>query len=374
MGDYRIISSDNHVIEPPDLWTSRMGSRFGDKCPHLVDGDGDQIWLFDGMKSSAVSGGTQAGRRFEDPSKLQPIEHIFENVPLGAYIGEEAVKDMDIDGVDVGIIYPTAGLSLFRAIRDSELLDACMGAYNDFLFQYCQADPKRLKGVAMVNLDDVGSAVRSLEHWAKMGFAGAMISSFPARMRYDSPEYEPLWAAAQDLGMPLSLHVLTSRPGPDAPFGDEYVDMMKVSSLINLDHWVRVSICDMILSGVFERYPKLMVGAIEHELSWVPHFLDRLNYRYLESIDGRGGYKLKGDMLPGDYFQRNIFLSFQADAVGIRLRDIIGVDMLQWGADYPHREGTFPRSREILGRVLEDCSEEEKAKIVGGNASRVYGV
>jgi predicted TIM-barrel fold metal-dependent hydrolase len=130
----------------------------------------------------------------------------------------------------------------------------------------------------------------------------------------------------------------------------------------------------MIFSGVFERYPKLQVGSIEMELSWVPHFMDRMDYAYTQRPHGDRWYTFKEDALPSDYFHHNVFLGFQEDAVGIRLRDIIGVDNLQWGSDYPHMESTFPRSREILDELLADCSEEEKVKIVGGNTARVYGL
>jgi predicted TIM-barrel fold metal-dependent hydrolase len=132
-----------------------------------------------------------------------------------------------------------------------------------------------------------------------------------------------------------------------------------------------MSLADMIYYGVFERYPKLMVGSVEQELSWVPHFLDRLDYNYTQRPVG-SSYRFKGDAFPSDFFHNNVFLGFQEDALGIRDRDIIGVDQLLWGSDYPHFESTFPRSQQIIEEILVDCTEEEKAKIVGGNAARVY--
>ena len=133
-----------------------------------------------------------------------------------------------------------------------------------------------------------------------------------------------------------------------------------------------MSITDIIFTGVFERYPKLQIGAVEHELSWAPHFLDRIDYNYSQRARGISGCRFKNMMLPSDFFHRNVFLGFQEDALGIKLRDIIGVDTLQWGSDYPHQESTFPRSRQILEEILADCTEEEKAKIAGGNAARIY--
>ena len=111
---------------------------------------------------------------------------------------------------------------------------------------------------------------------------------------------------------------------------------------------------------------------MEHELSWIPHFLDRLDYTYTQRTQNGVWYRYKEDMLPSDYFHRNVFLAFQEDALGIRDRDIIGVDNLLWGSDYPHSESTFPRSRQILEEILVECTEEEKSKITGENAARVY--
>ena len=225
----------------------------------------------------------------------------------------------------------------------------------------------------MLNIDDVREGVRELERCAKLGFAGAMITVYPPEERsYDQPEYEPLWAAAQDLAMPLSLHIGTNRPGPGQAFAD--LDSATAAFLTNVDHWVRMSLANMIFSGVFERYPKLQAGSVEMELSWVPHFLDRMDYNYTQRAQELSdAYRFKQGALPSDFFHSNVFLGFQEDALGIRDRDIIGIDQLLWGGDYPHQESTFPRSRQIIEEVLVDCTDEEKVKIAGANSARVYG-
>ena len=373
MADYRVISSDNHVIEPVGLWTSRSESKFKDRVPHVESLEQGDWWFCDAQKIVGVSGGTdQLGVRFEEPEKLT-FESRVEEVPLGGYIPEEHVKDMDMDGIDLSIVYPTLGLALYAMVQDSELLSSIFRTYNDWLGEFCSAIPNRLKGIAMINLDDVQEGVKELERCAKMGFVGAMIPVYPPEERpYSRPEYEPLWAAAQDLRMPLSLHINTNRPGPGQQMAD--IDTQTANFLSNIDHWVRMSIGNMIFSGVFERYPKLQVGSVEMELSWVPHFLDRIDFNYTQrERELSAGYRFKGDALPSDFFHSNVFVGFQEDALGIRDRHIIGVDNLLWGADYPHPESTFPRSRQIIEEILVDCTEEEKAKIVGGNTSRVYG-
>ena len=376
MSGYRVVSSDDHVIEPPDLWTSRAEPQYKDRVARIVlgVGGGDDWWYCDGAKLMGLGAGAQVGRRFEEPEKLSLMDKV-ENTRPGGYIPEEHVKDMDIDGVDVSIIYPTTGLLLYT-LTDIEFLTSLFTTYNDWLVEHCKPFPNRLKGIAMLNTDDVASSVWELERCAKMGLVGAMITIYPFEERpYDSPEYEPLWAAAQDLEMPLSLHITTNRPGPGEPgtvlAGAARPGLRYLELMCNVDHWVRASLANIIYSGVFERYPKLRVGSVEHELSWTPHFLNRLDYVYTQRALEHEPYRYKEDMLPSDYFLRNVFHSFQEDALGIRLRDIIGVDNLLWGSDYPHFESTFPRSREIIEEILADCTEEEKAKFDGRASCRI---
>ncbi len=368
MSKYRIVSSDDHVYEPANLWDGRIESRFADRAPRIARmDDGGDWWVCDDTRMNPVTSGSQAGTRFKAPELLSAID-TFDKVRPGGYIPEEHIKDMDLDGIDVSVLYPTAGIALYR-VSDSELLTAVLRGYNDWLGEFCGAFPERLKAIAMLNMDDTESGVRELERCARMGFVGAMMSVYPQPgKRYGSPTYEPLWAAAQDLGMPLSLHIGTQRPGPEF----DTTEAPQPSSSCNVDHWVRKSLADMIFSGVFARYPGLQVGSVEHEVSWAAHFLDRLDYTYTQRIHRPGWHELEDGMLPSDYFHRNVFIGFQEDGLGIRLRDVIGVESLLWGSDYPHQESTFPRSMEILEDILADCTEEEKAKISGGNAARVY--
>ena len=371
MTSYRVISADSHVFEPPELWTERIEPRYRERAPHVVLLDDGYWWVYEGRMGVGLGSGAQAGRRFEAPEKMTHGD-IPENLHPGGYIPEEHVKDMDVDGLAVSILYPTVGLRLYT-VDDGDLLSSIFRAYNEWLAEFCQQFPDRLKGIAMLNLDDVQVGVKELERCAKMGLVGAVITIYPPEDKaYDSPNYEPFWAAAQDLRMPLSLHISTNRPGPGQQFSD--TDTIKPPFLCNVDHWARMSLSNIIFSGVFERYPKLQIGSVEQELSWVPHFVDRMDYTYTQRVQIDPWYRFKEDTLPSDYFHRNVFLGFQEDGLGIRLRDVIGVDSLMWGSDYPHHESTFPRSRQILEESLVDCTEKEKAKIAGGNAARVYNL
>ena len=376
MANYRIVSSDNHIAEPPDLWTSRMGPDYQDRCPQLKpieDGQG-QVWVCDNLTKQGPGQGSNVGKRFENPDSIKRL-NVFEDVRPGGYIPDEAIKDMDLDGVDAGIVYPTVGFGLFQVV-DSELRSAVFKTYNDFAAEFCGAYPKRLGGIAMINIEDIEGAVSELERCRNLGFVGGMIASYAPLWRpYDSTEYDPIWAAAQDLDFPLGLHAATNAAGAPEVIMEIGRSVVTIHARVcNMDHYVRMSLSEMIYSGVFQRFPRLQIGSVEFELSWIPHFLDRLDFNYTQrGIQGRIE-RFKNDMIPSDFFHRNVFVGFQEDALGIKMRDIIGVDNLQWGSDYPHTESTFPKSREILEEILVECTDEEKAKIAGGNAARIYKI
>ncbi|MCI0859910.1 MAG: amidohydrolase [Chloroflexi bacterium] len=370
MDNHVVISSDSHVFEPPDLWTERIDSRFKDRAPHMERVGGVDHLVVEGDQMIAGIGLiSNAGARFDAPETIS-AHGRFEDVHAGGYDPDQHISDMELDGVSGEVLYPSQGLFYFK-IADSELMSAVFRAYNDWLTEFCNTNPDRLKGVAMINLDDVREGIQELERTAKLGLAGGMIAEYPTEdRRYDSPEYESFWAAAQDLNMPLSLHTATRREGRSRGAGG--TGIRDASGRANKVFWPATSICDMIFSGVFERYPKLKVAIVEFELAWVPHLLGTMDYTYNERHE-EATYRFKGNLLPSDYFHSNVYLSFQEDAVGLRMRDLIGVDTLMWGSDYPHSESTFPKSREILDQILQGVPPEEQAKIVGGNTARLYG-
>ncbi|MQF70131.1 amidohydrolase [SAR202 cluster bacterium AD-804-J14_MRT_500m] len=373
MESYMMISSDSHVIEPPHLWTDGIETDFKHRAPKVeADPEGD-YWYIDGMRTNSFQGGAQAGVRFEHPEELEAARR-WEEVMPGGYVPEECVKDNEQDGIEISVLYPTEGLDLY-SVPDGNLLSAIFRAYNNWLSDFCATNPRQLKGIAMLNIDNPDEAVSELERVSAKGLPGAMIPVHPPEERsYDSNEYDVLWNAAERLGMPLSLHVGTNRAtdkqGPDKV----QVRQMKLSQLAAIDYFVRVSLGNLILSGVFERFPNLKVICVEHELAWIPSFLERLDYTYSQRAAGIQLERFKDGMIPSDFFHRNIYASFQEDGLGIKDRDIIGIDNLMWGSDYPHTESTYPRSVETVTRILDGIPEDEKRKILRDNAVRVYGL
>ena len=337
----------------------------------MADEETDQ-WYVDGNhKFGAVGISGQAGLRFEDASKLSLKGRFALNVPRGGYDPHAHVKDMDFDHIVGGVLFPTQGLSVWL-VPDGELLSAIFRGYNDWITDFCKPYPDRLKGIGMINVDDIDDGVGELQRCAEMGMAGAMIATGPF-IRYDDPRYEPLWATAQDLDMPLNLHAGCMRASEW--MSDALVETINNDPVIfstQLTHPVMTSISAMIFSGVFERYQSLRVGAVEFEASWAPYLLGRMDDTYKNRVAGYTGHRFQGSSLPSDFFRSNCFVGFQEDDLGVQLRHTIGVDNLLWGSDYPHGESTFPKSLEIVERILNGVPEAEKAKIAGENCARLY--
>ena len=138
------------------------------------------------------------------------------------------------------------------------------------------------------------------------------------------------------------------------------------------DYWVRYSLGAMLFAGVFDRYPRLKVGSVEHEMAWIPHWLKQMDFTYRERPVFTKGWKSREGLLPSDYWHRNMFVEFMEDDIGIQLRDVIGVDNMLWGNDFPHAESTWPQSGAFLDRIFAATPEEDRRKITSHNAAQIF--
>ncbi len=376
MAGYKLISADSHIVEPPDMYTSRMASEFRDRAPRMQrqqtpTGRDYDAWFIDDMQVGTLGAVIQAGQRFEDPSAIDFLG-VWEDVRKAAYEPDPMLKELAEDGVWGACLQPSQGLFWYR-IPDSALLSAICVVYNDWMAEFCRADPQRLKGIGMVNVDDVDEGCQEMERCARLGMVGVFIPVYPLPERpYTHDCYERLWATAQDLQMPLLLHIATNRGG--IPGCEFTMDLSELSAMgrSTTDHWVRYSLTAMIFSGVFDRYARLQVGSVEHELAWIPHWLSQMDFTYRERPMFTKGWRSKEGMLPSDYWHRNMFVEFMEDAVGIQLRHHIGVDNMLWGNDFPHAESTWPQSESFLERIFVDTSAEERRKITSDNAAKMF--
>jgi predicted TIM-barrel fold metal-dependent hydrolase len=365
-----MLSSDSHIIEPPDLWTDRVPEHLADRCPRVVRLEDGDWWFVDGVRTMSFLG-IQTGDRFEKDATELRVSGQFAEVRPAAYDPAAYLAENETDGIWGSVLYPSEGLVIFR-VPSTEVVDATTRAYNDWLAEFCRHDRSRLKGLAMVNVDDPVAGAAELTRCREIGLCGALISvAPPAGRSYANPEYEVLWATAEDLDMPLSLHVATDRNDGSAPPLD-VKSGGREAVFVNKDFQVREALADLIFSGVFERHPNLRVGTVEHELGWIPFFLEQMDYTYTDRPLRGDWHRFAPGVRPSDFFAANVFASFQEDSVGIRERHTIGVDNIMWGSDYPHTESTFPRSREILAGILDGVAPDEVRRIVSENTAALY--
>jgi predicted TIM-barrel fold metal-dependent hydrolase len=206
-----------------------------------------------------------------------------------------------------------------------------------------------------------------------MGLVGAFIPVAPLpEFPYRHPIYERLWWTAQDLNQPLLLHISTPRFGvPANEFTTDSTEMT-ASGRSTTDYWVRYSMGAMLFAGVFDRYPRLKIGSVEHEAAWIPHWLKQMDFVYTERPVFTKGWKSREGLLPSEYWRRNMFVEFMEDDIGVKLREYIGVETMLWGSDYPHAEATFPRSQQFLARMFDGVPEADLHKITSENAAKLF--
>jgi predicted TIM-barrel fold metal-dependent hydrolase len=376
MTDNGLISADSHVVEPADMWRSRIAPAYRDRAPVArADAAGTVHWFVDGdIALGSVGAPSQAGVRFDRPEDVT-FEATWEDVRPGCNDPLARLEDMARDGVVGEVVYPTLGARLYGLVS-APLLTACCRAQNDWMADFCNTRPHVYKGICMLDIDHVGGAVEELARCARRGLAGAMIPTYPGEERpYDDRAYDPLWAAAQDHAMPLSFHVASARPGPGhvSVFGSDGQAAGSAAYRCTQDYWVRRSIACMIFAGVFERFPGLRVAIVEHELAWAPFFLTHMDRTYKE-LSQTAPYRFADQKLPSDFFRANIFISFQEDKLGVEAAPpLIGSDTIIWGSDYPHAESTWPNSRAFLETVLANVPEADRRRFVHDNVARLYG-
>jgi predicted TIM-barrel fold metal-dependent hydrolase len=335
-----LISADSHVSEDGDLWVSRLPAKFRDVAPQ-----------FPNRRDRAGEG------RFEEKT--------------GGYDPNERIKEMEIDGISAEVLYPTLGLRLF-GLDDAELQEACFRVYNDWLMEYCSVSLDRLLGIACIPAYNIDIAVAEMERTRKPGMVGALIWQAPhPDLPLYSDHYNRLWAAAQDLEMPISLHILTghnySKGGPGSRRGTE-----SYRGSVNLKAFDAVTaMFDLIFYGVLERYPRLKFVMVENEVGWIPFFLQQWDY-YFRRFHETNPPAI--DKPPSEYFYRQFYSTFFDDAVGGHNFSWWGLDNCMWSNDYPHPNSTWPHSRDVIARDLGHLKPQDREKLVCTNVTRLYGL
>jgi predicted TIM-barrel fold metal-dependent hydrolase len=317
------------------------------------------------LPPSTVSGSWGAGR-----SGAELKAHLetagYESARPSGWDPAERLKDQDIDGVGAEVLYGTLGMRLFR-MTDGDLQLAFFRVYNDWLAEFCRYSPNRLHGLALVSLWDVEAGVRELERCAALDLKGAMIWGYPPDDRpYYSPAYDRLWAAAADLQLPLSLHIVTGM-GPESK-----VDFTAAAvRYMHMIHEVQRSISQIVLGGVLERFPGVQIVAAESDIGWLPHWMQRMDHAN-EKFGAMMDVALA--MKPSEYVRRQVWVTFMDDPVGASSLETIGSDTFMWGSDFPHTDSTWPNSQAVIKKNFSGVADRVAEQVLHDNAAAIYHI
>jgi uncharacterized protein len=361
-----VIDGDGHVLEPRAAWREMSEAH----RPRIVTDERglDHVIVGDAHVFLAKLG--QMGSPGSDVSKPSTEPVPLESARAGAFDGRERLADMDAEGIDVAVLYPTIGLG-FWGIPDAEAAVACARAYNDWLASYCAVAPSRLHGAAMVPFQDPDAAVRELRRAREeLGFVAVFVRPNPCLGRsLVDDAYEPFWAAAEELGVAVGVHEGFQPAVP--PLATDRTRNILVLHAVSHTFEQMLACALLIADGVMERHPSLRFVFLEAGGGWVPYWLGRLDHQ----VASYGGYAPRMRLTPSEYFARQCWISFELDEATLpALASHVGVDRIVWGSDYPHADSTFPGAVAELQATIAPLPAADQRRVLGENARVLYGI
>jgi predicted TIM-barrel fold metal-dependent hydrolase len=258
----------------------------------------------------------------------------------------------------------------FMMDPDREFHRAGIRAYNDWLAEeFCAHGPERLFGLAQIPNLGVEEGIAEMERCRKKGFRGVILSTWPAGGDELGPEDDRFFAAAQDLGMPVSIHIRIQRRSTTLGKleGPAAIGSMALAGMLLFPPVM----CELIVSGLFDRFPRLRIVGVETEVGWIPEALEQLDNFYWRNRAHTG---ISIRRLPSEYFHDHFTCTFIKDRIGVRNRYDIGVRNMAWSTDFPHHGNDWPYSRKVVAEMFEGVPEAERRQICAGNMVRLYGL
>ena len=360
------IDADGHVLEPWRAWHG-----VPERCrPHAVTDDRGLDHVIVAEQEVFVARLGQMGSPGADVgAPVGPVP--LEEARRGAFDPSARLVDMDAEGIDAAVLYPTIGLG-FWGIADVDAAVAVARAYNDWLAGYCGAAPDRLYGAAMVPFQDPAAAVAELRRAREeLGFVAAFVRPNPCRGRtIVDPANEPFWEAAESLGVAVAVHEGLQMAVP--PLGaDRHPTNVLVLHAISHTLEQMLACAQLIGLGVLERHPALRVVFLEAGGGWAPYWLARLDHQ----VPAYHRYAPGLSLLPSEYFARQCWVSFEIDEATLpALTPFVGDDRVVWGSDYPHADSTFPGAVKELLATIAPLPALSRQRILGDNAAALYGL
>ena len=384
MKSYDMISADSHVVEAPDLWEKWLPKEFLPRAPKLVkDSEGGDAWQYRPGTPPVPLGlvTTYPGRTYEH---FKWTGARYDKVNKGAFIGAERIKEQKIDGVDAEVLYPSQRtMRHFMLDDDNAFHKQGIQAYNNWMAkEFMAADPTRLIGLAQMPNIGVEEMIAEMHRAKAMGMRGVILSSWPSGATSLAVDDNAFWAEAEKLEMVVSIHLgVASKQAANAKQQAITTGMSESSGLLSsgaktvvgyscagLDN-MPVIIAETILSGLFDKFPRLRFISVEAGAGWVPYFLEQMDDRYFRN---RRWAKVELEMIPSDYFHRNWLVTFVTDFYGVRNRHAVGIANMMWSTDYPHHICDWPYSRKLAGEMFAGVPEHERYQICAGNAAALY--
>lgn len=374
-----MVDADGHLLEPRDTWERYIDPVYRDRAIHLVDDDrGREVLIVDGKPLEAVRGRTAllGGIEMDPAEAMMRGKYKYEDgCPPGSYDPAARLQVMDQEGIDVSLLYPTIGICWEGLVEDPKLATAYARAYNRWLVDFCNHDPKRLVPIAHISLLDAEGAVEELIRSREAGCRGIYLSPDMASRggRFlDDAAFDRFWATAQDLEMPIAFHVVVRDQPSFSDWNPPYGAGRERFSLFNfaflaLD--VMAAFTQLLTLGILERYPRLKCAVLETGANWISAWLDRLDHKYevMASVTPIA-------MKPSDYFYRQCVVSLDPDeSLTAPVVEHVGSEYFIWASDYPHVDASMGTVKEMLERVA-PLSKEAQRNVLGQNALRFYGL
>ena len=369
---YTIISVDDHIVEPPDLFEGRLPSKLVRRSPRVVElDDGTQLWEFEGKRYPNIGFNAVVGRPIIEAS-FEPTR--FDEMRRGSWDVHARIADMDIDGVFASLNFPSAllgfaGQRLQRETADPELALAVVRANNDWhIEEWAGQYPDRIIPCQVPYYLDPEIGAAEIRSNAARGFKAVTFSEAPEKLGLPSLHtgyWDPILAACEETDTAVCLHIgsASSLPAtaPDAP-----PDTIGVLAF----GFAMFSAVDWLYSLVPVRYPKIKIVMSEGGLAWVPGLIDRLNHvlKYHDMYGTWTGI----DLTPAEVFQRNFWHCALDDPSTMKFREHVGVEHILMEADYPHLDSSWPNTQAVIGEQVETLDQDEIRKVTWENAARLF--
>ena len=389
MREYRCISADAHWQATPDVYAQRVPAKYRDQLPKRIKlpNGADALQEADG----SVSYGGTGWYSGHTPQDYDP-RTVYYDTEVGNGPPEQRLEELDQDGVDAELIFH-GGSNLGR-FKDDALAAACLRAYNDCLAEeYCAVAPDRLLGVGYLLNRGVERDIREMERCAKLGLPAVVLTNYPSGKKYPTTEDDAFWAAALDLDMPVVIH--TSLAGTMAGSGhgagrgalkvpvkaeaEGYdvppIDIIERLAMWGSRHCGSTDCAELIVTGVFDRFPRLKIYWAENQINWIPGYVEQMDTMYLRN---RHWMDRVYDLAPlrrrpSEYVKEHAYWGFFDDPFGVQAaRHYVGVDHILWGSDFPHEVSHWPRSQEVLEQQFAGVPEDEKRKMLCDNAVEFF--